>query len=104
MKLSLREPQSAKTWQRILNYFSFVYYYSTNLEYCEIIAQEQTGLGPSTTLNKEQMDNLWSNCSVDTGALTHFNIEKGNQKPPLIEKRKITALVLGKENQQQQNV
>ena len=50
------------------------------------------------------MDNLWSNCYVDTGDLAHFNLEKGNQKPPLVEKRKITALVLGKENQQQQNV
>ena len=58
---------------------------------------------PSTTLKKGQMNNLWSNCSADTGALTHLNLEKGNQKPPLVEKRKITALVLCKENQQQQN-
>ena len=99
-----REPQSAKTWQGISNYFSFVYSYNTNLECCEIMAQEQTGLGPSTTLKKGQMDNLRSNCSVDTGALTHFDLGKGNQKPPLVEKKKITALVLGKENQQQQNI
>lgn len=50
------------------------------------------------------MDNLWSNCSVDTGALTHFDLEKRNQKPPLVEKKKTTASVLGKENQQQQSV
>ena len=99
-----REPQSAKTWQGISSYFSFVYHYNINLECCEIMAQEQTGLGPSTTLKKAQMDNLWSNCSVDTGALTHFDLEKGNRKAPLVEKKKTTALVVGKENQQQQSV
>ena len=99
-----REPQSAKTWQGISNYFSFVYHYNINLECCEIMAQEQTGLGPSTTLKKAKMDNLWSNCSVDTGALTHFDLEKGNRKAPLVEKKKTTALVVGKENQQQQSV
>ena len=50
------------------------------------------------------MNNLWSNCSVDTGALTHFDLEKGNHKAPLVEKNKITALVLRKENHPQQNV
>ena len=99
-----RESQSAKTFQGISNYFSFVYHYNTNLECCEITAQEQTGIGPSTTLKKTQMDNLWSNCFVDTGALTHFDLEKGNHKAPLVEKNKITALVLRKENQPQQNV
>ena len=99
-----REAQLAKTWEGISNYFSFVYHYNANLECCEIMAQEQTGLVPSATLKKGQMDNLWLNCSVDTGAQPHFKLEKGNQKPPLIEKKKVTALVVGREHQQQQNV
>ena len=99
-----REAQLAKTWEGISNYFSFVYHYNANLECCEIMAQEQTGLVPSATLKKGQMDNLWLNCSVDTGAQPHFKLEKGNQKPPSIEKKKVTALVVGKEHQQQQNV
>ena len=97
-----RKPESTKTWQGISNNFSF--HYNANLECCEITAQTQTGLRLSATPKQGQMENLWSKCSVDTGAQTHFNREKGNQKPPLIEKKKVTALVVGKEHQQQQNV
>jgi len=47
-----KEPQSAKTWQGISKYFSFVYEYSENGECSAITAQEQTGVGPTTRLKK----------------------------------------------------
>jgi len=53
-----KEPQSVKTWQGISNYFSFVHEYSENGECSAITAQEQTGVGPTTRLKKDQIDNF----------------------------------------------
>ena len=86
-----KEPQSAKTWQGISNYFSFVYEYSENGECSAITAQEQTGVGPTTRLKKDQIDNLWANPVSETGASTQFDLAKGKEKTPLIEKKQMSS-------------
>ena len=83
-----KEPRSAKTWQGITNYFSFVYKYNDNQECREIKAQEQTNVGPSVTLTKQQMNRLWTDLTLETGATTQFDLTRGMSKAPLIEKKK----------------
>ena len=94
-----KEPQSAKTWQGISNYFSFVYVYSDNGECREVKAQEQTGFGPSTKLTRREIERLWSESRSNTGSTSEFDVTKGLHKAPLIDKNK-TAPVAPEQQQQ----
>ena len=94
-----KEPQSAKTWQGISNYFSFVYVYSDNGECREVKAQEQTGVGPSTKLTRREIERLWSESRSNTGSTSEFDVTKGLHKAPLIDKNK-TAPVAPEQHQQ----
>ena len=94
-----KEPQSAKTWQGISNYFSFVYVYSDDGECREVKAQEQTGVGPSTTLTRRHIKGLWSESRSDTGSTSELDLTKGQHKAPLIDKNK-TAPVAPEQQQQ----
>ena len=94
-----KELQSAKTWQGISNYFSFVYVYSDNGECREVKAQEQTGVGPSTKLTRREIERLWSESRSNTGSTSEFGITKGLHKAPLIDKNK--TVPVAPEQQQQ---
>ena len=50
-----KEPQFAKTWQGISDYFSFVYEHNETSECKAFTAHEQTGVGPTTRLKKTKL-------------------------------------------------
>lgn len=96
-KKNRNQPKRGKAFQTILVLFIK---YSYNRECREVKAQEQTDVGPSTTLNGGQIDRLWTKSSSDTGTSTDVDLTKGMQKAPLIGKNKTTPMASEKQDQE----